>query len=124
MKLRTKFLAAVAALALFSGAAEAQPAGFQFPSSPWNAYAPASVQCGELLGANMNATTHQPITISVPSAAYSVEQIQISNPSISLTTAAGGFYSAASKGGVIIVAAAQAYSALTTKTANTTGNLL
>ena len=125
MKFRTTFLGAVAALALFAGAAQAQPAGFQFPSSPWNAYAPTSVTCGWLYGANMNVTTRdQAITISVPSAAYTVEAILVSNPSVSLTTAAGGFYSAVSKGGVIIVAAAQAYSALTTKTANTTGNQL
>ena len=126
MNLRSALLgvAATAAMLLGSVGGHAQPAGFQFPTSPWNGYAPASVQCGWLYGANMNSTADQAITISVPSAAYSVEQIQISNPSVSLTTAAGGFYSAASKGGVIIVAAAQAYSGLTTKTANTTGNLL
>lgn len=96
----------------------------QFPTTPWGGYAPPTVQCGELLSANFNVTTDQAIPVSVPSATYLVDKIIISNPSISLTTAAGGFYTAASKGGIIVVAAAQAYSGLTTNTANTTGNAL
>ncbi len=72
---------------------------------------------GKLIGANMNVTTDQAITIrdltDYPSDSYIVEYIVITNASISLTTAAGGFYTAASKGGSAIVAAAQAYSALT-----------
>lgn len=96
----------------------------QFPNAPWNGFAPGKIECGWLLGANMNVTTDQAIPISVPSATYMIESIAISNPSVSLTTAAGGFYSAASKGGVAVVAAAQAYSGLTSNTANTTGNAL
>lgn len=125
MKFRAKLLAlAVLALSLAGNRGFAQGAGFQFPTSPWNGYAPAVVQCGWLYGANMNVTTDQAITISVPSAAYSINSILISNPSVSLTTAAGGFYSAASKGGVAVVANTQTYSGLTTNAANTTGNLL
>ena len=123
MKLRTRLLGAIAALTFLSGAVQAQPAGFQFPTSPWNAYAPAVVQCGWLYGANANVTTDQAITISVPSGAYAIQSILLSNPSVSLTTASGGVYRAVSKGGVTI-AANQALSGLTTKTANTTGNLL
>lgn len=103
--------------------AEAQTQ-MQFPTTPWEGYAPATVQCGELLGANMNVTTDQAIPISVPSGTYIVDNITISNPSVSMTTAAGGFYSAASKGGVAIVASGQAYSTLTTNAANTTGNAM
>jgi hypothetical protein len=92
--------------------------------TPWSGFAPARVQCGQLIGANFNSTADQAIPISVPTNGYMVDSIVIDGPSASLTTAAGGFYSAASKGGVIIVAAAQAYSALTTSAANTTGNAL
>lgn len=96
----------------------------QFPTTPWVGFAPGTVQCGELLAANFNVTTDQAITISVPSATYIVDQITISNPSVSMTTAAGGFYSAVSKGGVAIVASGQAYSSLTTNAANSTGNAM
>lgn len=71
---------------------------------------------GKLIGANMNVTTDQAITIrdltDYPSDSYIVEYIVVTNASISLTTAAGGFYTAASKSGAI-VAAGQVYSALT-----------
>jgi hypothetical protein len=115
-------LAAVAALSL-AGSAMAQTNG-QFPQAPWNAFAPASIQCGWLYGANMNATTDQAIPISVPSGTWAIDSISISNPSISLTTAQGGFYTAASKGGVAVVASTQAYSTLTTNAANSTGNFM
>lgn len=123
MRFRFKVLVAVGLSLLASGVAHAQ-AQFQFPMAPWNAFAPESVQCGWLYGANMNSTADQAIPISVPSATYLVDKIILSNPSVSLTTAAGGVYSAASKGGVAIVASGQAYSALTTNAANTTGNAL
>jgi hypothetical protein len=117
-----KFLLIAAALLAWSGAhAQTQ---MQFPTTPWLGYATRDIQCGTLIGANFNITTDQAIPISVPSASYMVAAITITNPSVSMTTAAGGFYTAASKGGVIVVAAAQAYSGLTTNTANTTGNAL
>ena len=124
MKLRTKLFAGLALAVLGIGAALAQGTTFQFPGSPWQAFAPASVECGVVRGINMNVTTDQPIVISVPSATYTVEAIEVSAPSVSMTTAAGGIYSAASKGGVAIVANSQAYSSLTTNAVNATGNSL
>jgi hypothetical protein len=47
--------------------------------------------------------------------------VRVSNPSISLTTAAGGIYTAVSKGGLAILAAATAYSGLTTAALNAAG---
>lgn len=113
---------ACAALGLTDVALRAQT-NVQYPNTPWSAYAPARIQCGVLRGADFNVTTDQQIPISMPSG-YMFDSIAISDPSVSLTTAAGGFYSGAGKTGVIVVAAAQAYSALTTNTANTTGNAL
>lgn len=119
-----KKLLGVALVVLLSVGPALAQTNFQFPQAPWQAFAPARVQCGWLYGANMNATTDQAIPISVPSATYTIDSIEISNPSISLTTAAGGFYSAASKGGVAVVANTQAYSSLTTNAANATGNAM
>jgi hypothetical protein len=122
-----RFLAHLAALALLLAAAAVPVRAqtqFQFPNAPWQAYAPARIQCGQLLGANFNTTSDNAIQISVPSATYVIDSIVVSNPSVSLTTAAGGVYSAASKGGVAIVANSQVFSALTTNAANTTGNAL
>jgi hypothetical protein len=82
------------------------------------------IQCGSLIGANMNVTTDQAIAISVPSVAWVIQGIYVSNPSVSLTTSAGGIYTAASKGGTAIVDSSQAYSGLTSHTANTAGNFL
>lgn len=96
---------------------------FQFPNTPWQAFAPARVECGYLIGADFNSTSDQVIPISTPTD-YMFDSIVVSNPSVSLTTATGGFYSGAGKTGIIVVAAAQAYSGLTTNTANTTGNAL
>jgi hypothetical protein len=126
MNLRSALLgvAATAALLLTAPAGHTQGTGFQFPGSPWNSFAPGEIQCGTLLGANMNITTDQAIAISVPSASWAISNIQISNPSISLTTAVGGFYTGAGKTGVTVVANSQAYSGLTTHAANTTGNYL
>lgn len=113
--------AAVSALGIGAALAQTQ---FQFPNTPWQAYAPARIQCGALLGANMNVTTDQAIVISQPAARYMIDSITIAAPSVSLTTAAGGFYSAVSKGGVAIVASSQAYSSLTTNAVNSTGNVM
>jgi hypothetical protein len=111
---------------LLTAPALAQSGGsqYQFPTTPWQAFAPATEQCGSLLGANMNSTADQVIPISFPSANYRIDSILVTNPSVSLTTAVGGIYPAASKAGVAIVANSQAYSGLTSATANTAGNLL
>lgn len=118
-----KFFGLLVVGLFLAGVASAQTQ-FQFPNSPWQAFAPNELQCGTLLGANFNVTTDQAIPISVPSALWAIDQISISNPSISLTTAQGGFYSGASKTGVTVVANTQAYSTLTTNAANTTGNYM
>ena len=68
-----------------------------------------------LRGANFNTTNDQPIIIPQRIVAFRLQNIIVTNASVSLTTAAGGVYPAASKGGTPIVAAAQAYSALTTQ---------
>jgi len=116
---------ASAALALIAASPlHAQSTQFQFPNTPWQAYAPGRIECGWLKGANFNSTSDQAIAIAVPTATYMVDSIVVSDPSVSLTTAAGGFYSAASKGGIAIVANTQAYSPLTTGAVNTTGGAM
>lgn len=119
-----KWIALLFAAAFSIGTARAQGTVQQFPMTPWNAYAPARIQCGELLSANFNTTSDQAIPISVPTNGYMVDSILIDSPSTSLTTAEGGFYTAASKSGVTLVASSQVYSALTTNAVNTTGNAL
>jgi len=75
----------------------------------------ATQPIAQLLGANMNATTDQALTMLLPASMVFVpRRIVVTNASTSLTTAAGGVYDAASKGGNAIVASSQAYSALTT----------
>lgn len=69
---------------------------------------------GRLIGANMNSTSDQAITIA--SASYIITAIVVTNASVNLTTAAGGVYTAAAKGGTAVVAAGQVYSALTAAT--------
>jgi hypothetical protein len=101
----------------------------QFPTTPWSAYAPAKIQCGWLYGANFNVTTDQLITISIPSANYILDSIEIDEvfpvqTGVSLTTAVGGFYTGAGKTGVTVVANTQAYSTITTNAVNTTGNAM
>jgi len=119
-----KRLLCLAALAgLLSAGAHAQTT-MQFPTTPWGGFAPGTVECGWLKGANFNSTADQAITLSVPTATYWISNIEISSPSVSMTTAVGGFYSGASKSGVTLVANTQVYSALTTNAANTTGNFL
>ncbi len=74
----------------------------------------AYVLLGKLATANMNSAADQTITINLPTGVtkYTVEKIDVTNCTVSLTLAAGGFYTAASKGGTAIVAAAQVYTAL------------
>lgn len=69
---------------------------------------------GTLIGANMNSTADQIITMFSNPSKFIIRRIVVANASISLTTAAGGVYTAASKGGVAVVASSQAYSSLTT----------
>ena len=69
---------------------------------------------GKLIGANMNSTADQQITLLDNPSKFILRRIVVTNASISLSTAAGGVYTAASKGGTAVVAAIQAYSALTT----------
>lgn len=69
---------------------------------------------GKLIGANMNSTADQQITMLDNPSKFILRRIVVTNASVSLTTAAGGVYTAASKGGTAVVAAAQAYSSLTT----------
>jgi len=111
-------------LALCSAPVMAQSGGatYQFPTTGWSAFAPARIECGRLIGANMNSTADQPIPLSFPTASYVVDVIDVSSPSVSLTTAAGGFYTGAGKTGITLVASGQAYSTLTTSAVNTTGN--
>jgi hypothetical protein len=123
MKIARRVLAALSLACVLSAPLHAQTQ-MQFPTAPWGGYAPSRVQCGWLESANFNVTTDQAIPISVPGYTYMVDSIVISNPSVSLTTAAGGFYSAASKAGVAIVANTQVYTSLTSNTASTTGNAM
>jgi len=77
---------------------------------------PVQVLLAYKVGVNMNTTNDQALTLSatVPASGSRViiENVIVTNASISLTTAAGGFYTAASKGGTAVVAAGQAYSSL------------
>lgn len=58
---------------------------------------------GRLIGANMNITTDQPITMLIaPNQNYTPTYISVRNCSVSLTTAAGSFYTGASKTGTTV----------------------
>ena len=118
-----KLIGLLLGLVLFASNAKAQTQS-QFPTAPWGGFAPGKIECGWLYDANFNSTADQAIPISVPSALYVVDSILVTNASVSLTTAAGGVYSAVSKGGVAVVSSGQAFSGLTSNTANTTGNAL
>ena len=72
----------------------------------------STVLLAEAIGLNFNVTTDQQILIR-EWPRYIVEHIEVSNASLSLTTAVGGFYTAPSKAGRVLVAASQAYSGLT-----------
>ncbi len=80
------------------------------------------VLCGVAKSVNMNSTADQAISINCGSSNYSINSIQVVNPSTSLTTAAGGVYTAVSKGGVAVVSNTQTYSVLTTNAQNTSGS--
>lgn len=69
---------------------------------------------GTLLGANMNSTADQAITLAAGS--WKIEGVYATKPSVSLTTAAGGVYTSTAKGGTAIVAAGQVYSGLVAAT--------
>ena len=121
-------LAAILALGLLFPRAFAQTQ-FQFPTAPWQAYAPTRIQCGQLYGANFNVVTDQPITISVPSGIWMLDSIEVdevypAQTAVSLTTAQGGVYTGAGKTGVTLVASTQAYSTITNATANTISNAM
>jgi hypothetical protein len=81
---------------------------------------PASIM-GASANLDMNVTTDQALTVTLPSGytKYKVLQILVYEASTSLTTAAGGIYTAAAKGGVQVVPSSQAYSAITATTADT-----
>lgn len=75
-------------------------------------YLPNSSKClGRLIGANMNTTADQPISICASK--YIVRRIIAVNPSTSLTVALGGVYTGANKSGTAVVAGTQAYTGLT-----------
>lgn len=72
----------------------------------------------QIVGLNFNITTDQAIALNIPQGAnFLLDDMYVTNPSISLTTAAGGLYTAASKGGTALVASSQAYSGATAATA-------
>jgi hypothetical protein len=77
--------------------------------------------CGVLKGANFNTTADQAITITPPSATYTVSLVRFAAPSVSMTTAAGGMYTGTGKTGLAFVPAATAYTGLTTSALNTAG---
>ena len=60
---------------------------------------------GQLIGANMNATSDQAISINAQS--YRISRIVVTNASLNMTNADGGVYPAATKGGTAIVAAGE-----------------
>lgn len=73
---------------------------------------------GKLIGANMNVTTDQAITLYVPAAAkFRVTKITAENASTNPSTAVGGVYNAVSKGGTAMVAATQTYAMAAATTA-------
>ncbi len=79
------------------------------------AYQPYSYKLlGSFIGANMNTTSDQAITMLAPK--YYIDKVIVTNASISLTLAVGGLYTAASKGGSLVLGSAQAYSGLTGST--------
>jgi hypothetical protein len=59
---------------------------------------------GRLIGANMNSTADQTVTLLINSSQHYIPLYMVAkNCSVSLTTAAGAVYPAASKGGTIII---------------------
>lgn len=75
------------------------------------------VRCiGRLIGANMNSTADQ--TITLLGGSWKIEGVYFTTPSTTLlgSPAAGGVYTATAKGGQVVVPAAQGYVALTAAT--------
>ena len=62
---------------------------------------------------DFNSVADQPLLLPAYMTAFMLTGIIVTNPSLSLTTAAGGFYPEASKAGTPLVAAGQVYSSLT-----------
>lgn len=82
----------------------------------------------KLTGASVGtaaAGTDQAITITLPvgTANYRIQQVFISNPSISLTTATAGIFTATGGGGTAVVTGGSALSGLTTNTPGASGSL-
>lgn len=123
--MRKQIAALAIALLLSAGSAHAvvPSATVQFPTTGWNGYAPSDIQCGEALGANMNAAggTDIPIYISAPTQYYDISAVEASNASVSLTTANAGIYGAVSEGSPTIVSPV-AFSTLTAAAANAAGS--
>ena len=72
------------------------------------AVAPVFSQIGKLTGANFNTTADQSITLTQPTAGkpWCIYGFIVTNPSVSLTTAAGSFYAGAAKTNIIITTSA------------------
>lgn len=85
-----------------------------------------SYQVGSLIGADMNVTADQQITITLPpgAAIWVLDLVVVSNPSVPLTTAHGGIYTGIGKTGLQLVPSTQVYSALTTNATNASGSAL
>ncbi len=77
---------------------------------------------GKLVGADMNSTADQAISIASPTAKFRINHIFAANASLSLTTAVGGIYSEAGKAGTEVIGASQAWSALTAASVNSSGS--
>lgn len=82
---------------------------------------PGMILGGKLIGANMNSTADQAITIFCPAASYSIFRVVAKNPSISLTTAQGSLYLAAGKT-TIINATTGSFAAAQVNTIDTLNN--
>jgi hypothetical protein len=83
---------------------------------------PSVLMAGELIGANFNTTADQAIALISPTQYWLLNSLQVTNPSVAMTTAAGGIYSGAGKTGVQLLAASTSYSGLTSNSPNTSGN--
>jgi len=124
MKIRNLALAVAFALASI-GAARAQTT-VQFPTTPWNGYAPGIVQCGAAFGIDANTAGDTPIYITVPSVlngggSYVISKIILSNASVSLTSAAAGIFTGAGATGTTVVSNG-ALSTLTAAALNAAGS--
>lgn len=126
MKMLRKILPVVALLGMASAAgAQTQT---QFPTTPWNSFAPGEVQCGAAYGVNANAgSTDTAVPISVPSVlngggSYSLAAIIFSNASVSLSAATAGVFTGAGGTGTTVMTDA-ALSSLTAAALNAAGSM-